>query len=119
MAKTTNLNNNNSKPEHFLISPESEPFLERVLFAARPVVLMVLAMLTIVFAYGLTQIKLDSSIEKYIPLKHEFIKNYLVVTSIHKTVQIHAVPTMNTLIIVPRVIHTAGSLLEYRYLLPL
>lgn len=78
MSKTTNLNNNNSKPEHFLISPESEPFLERVLFAARPVVLLILAILTVVFAYGLTQIKLDSSIEKYIPLKHEFIKNYLV-----------------------------------------
>ena len=78
MSKTTNLNNNNSKPEHFLISPESEPFLERLLFAARPVVLLILAILTVVFAYGLTQIKLDSSIEKYIPLKHEFIKNYLV-----------------------------------------
>ena len=49
MSKTTNLNNNNSKPEHFLISPESEPFLERVLFAARPVVLMVLAMLIHMF----------------------------------------------------------------------
>jgi len=67
-----------SEPEHYLISPESEPFLERVLFSARPLVLMVLALLTLVFAYGLTQIKLDSSIEKYIPLKHEFIKNYLV-----------------------------------------
>ncbi len=75
MSKTTNVN---SEPEHFLISPESEPFLERVLFSARPLVLTILAILTVVFAYGLTQIKLDSSIEKYIPLKHEFIKNYLV-----------------------------------------
>jgi predicted RND superfamily exporter protein len=78
MSKTTKLNNTNSEPEHFLISPGSEPLLERMLFAARPLVLMVLAILTVVFAYGLTQIKLDSSIEKYIPLKHEFIKNYLV-----------------------------------------
>ena len=78
MSKTKNLKNDNSKPEHYLISPESEPFLERILFAARPVVLMILAVLTLVFAYGLTQIKLDSSIEKYIPLQHEFIKNYLV-----------------------------------------
>ena len=78
MKKTTNLKDVNSKPEHYLVSPESEPFLERILFAARPLVLMILAILTLVFAYGLTQIKLDSSIEKYIPLKHEFIKNYLV-----------------------------------------
>ena len=78
MTTTNKMNNTKSEPEHYLISPESEPFLERVLFAARPLVLMILAILTMVFAYGLTQIKLDSSIEKYIPLKHEFIKNYLV-----------------------------------------
>jgi len=67
-----------SEPEHYIISPESEPFLEKLLFSARPVVLAILAILTVVFAYGLTQIKLDSSIEKYIPLQHQFIKNYLV-----------------------------------------
>ncbi len=78
MSNTTNLKNIKTEPEHYIITPESEPFLERVLFAARPVVLAVLAILTVVFAYGLTQIRLDSSIEKYIPLKHEFIKNYLV-----------------------------------------
>jgi predicted RND superfamily exporter protein len=78
MTTTKEMNNIKSEPEHYLISPGSEPFLERVLFAARPLVLLILAILTVVFAYGLTQIKLDSSIEKYIPLKHEFIKNYLV-----------------------------------------
>jgi len=78
MTNDNKLKNIKSEPEHYLISPESEPFLERVLFAARPVVLAILAVLTLIFAYGLTQIKLDSSIEKYIPLKHEFIKNYLV-----------------------------------------
>lgn len=69
---------NNSEPEHYLISPESEPFLERLLFGNRAVVLFVLTALTALFAYGLTQIKIDSSIEKYIPLNHEYIKNYLV-----------------------------------------
>jgi predicted RND superfamily exporter protein len=78
MTNDNKLKNIKSEPEHYLISPESEPFLERVLFAARPIVLTILAVLTLIFAYGLTQIKLDSSIEKYIPLKHEFIKNYLV-----------------------------------------
>jgi predicted RND superfamily exporter protein len=67
-----------SEPEHYLISPGSEPFLERLLFSNRTVVLFILTALTALFAYGLTQIKIDSSIEKYIPLNHEYIKNYLV-----------------------------------------
>jgi predicted RND superfamily exporter protein len=70
--------NHNSEPEHYLVTPNAAPFLERMLFAARPAVLAILTILTLVFAYGLTQIKLDSSIEKYIPLEHQFIKNYLV-----------------------------------------
>lgn len=78
MSNPKTTSNTKSAPEHFLISPVSEPFLERLLFRARPVVLAILAMLTVLFAYGLTQIKLDSSIEKYIPLQHQFIKNYLV-----------------------------------------
>ena len=78
MSNSKNLKNNKTEPEHYIISPDSEPFLEKLLFSARPVVLAILAILTLVFAYGLTQIKLDSSIEKYIPLQHQFIKNYLV-----------------------------------------
>jgi len=67
-----------TEPEHYLLSPGSEPFLERLLFNNRTVVLFILAALTALFAYGMTQIRLDSSIEKYIPLNHEYIKNYLV-----------------------------------------
>lgn len=67
-----------SAPAQQLLTPEAAPFLERVLFANRPVVLVVLSLLTLFFAYGLTLTKLDSSIEKYIPLGHEYIKNYLV-----------------------------------------
>jgi predicted RND superfamily exporter protein len=78
MSNSKIVNDKKSAPEHFLISPVSEPFLERLLFKSRPVVLAILAILTIIFSYGLTQIKLDSSIEKYIPLQHQFIKNYLV-----------------------------------------
>ncbi|MDO6683555.1 MMPL family transporter [Oceanobacter sp. 5_MG-2023] len=67
-----------TEPEHFILSPETEPLLERVLFNNRSLVLMVLTLLTLVFAFGLTQIRLDSSIEKYIPLQHPYIQNYLV-----------------------------------------
>jgi predicted RND superfamily exporter protein len=78
MTTTKKVKDIRSEPEHYLISPDAEPYLEKILFAARPIVLIILALLTLVFGYGLTQIKLDSSIEKYIPLNHEFIENYLV-----------------------------------------
>lgn len=67
-----------SEPEHFILSPETEPMLERLLFNNRFAVLLILSLLTLVFAYGLTQVRLDSSIEKYIPLNHEYIQNFLV-----------------------------------------
>ncbi len=67
-----------SEPEHYILSPETEPFLERVLFNNRQVVVTILSLLTLVFAWGLTQMRLDSSIEKYIPLQHEYVQNYLV-----------------------------------------
>ncbi len=67
-----------SVPAQHLISAETEPFLERVLFNNRITVLIVLALATLLFAFGLTKTKLDSSIEKYIPLHHEYIQNYLV-----------------------------------------
>ena len=66
-----------SEPEHFLISPESEPFLERLLFGRRHVVMALLVLMTLVFMFGLTRIRLDSSIEKYIPLQHPFVQSYL------------------------------------------
>ena len=78
MSNSNKINKTGSTPEHYIIAPTTEPFLEKMLFAARPVALAILAILTLIFAYGLTQIKLDSSIEKYIPLEHQFIKNYLV-----------------------------------------
>ena len=43
--------NNKSEPEHFLVTPNAAPFLERMLFAARPAVLAVLTILTLVFAF--------------------------------------------------------------------
>src|SRR5690606_35355895 len=65
-------------PEHYILSMATDPFLQRVLFHKRLLVLLILAVLTALFAFGLTKPKLDSSIEKYIPLQHEYIQNYLV-----------------------------------------
>lgn len=65
-------------PEHHILSTETEPFLEKLLFNNRYIVLAILLALTVVFAFGLTKVRLDSSVEKYIPLGHEYIKNFLV-----------------------------------------
>lgn len=67
-----------TEPEHHILSTETEPMLERVLFGNRLVVLILMVLLTMLFGYGVTKIKLDSSIEKYIPLNHEYIRNFLV-----------------------------------------
>lgn len=67
-----------TEPEHYILSTETEPMLERVLFGNRLVVLILMVLLTMLFGYGVTKIKLDSSIEKYIPLNHEYIRNFLV-----------------------------------------
>lgn len=61
-----------------IITPAAQPLFERVIFNNRMLVLAVLAVLTAFFAYGLTKTKLDSSIEKYIPLGHEYVQNYIV-----------------------------------------
>lgn len=66
-----------SAPAQKIFTDEATPLLERILFKNRPLVLVILAALTALFAYGLTQTKLDSSIEKYIPVNHEYIQNYL------------------------------------------
>lgn len=71
-------NKHSSAPAQKIIFNESAPLLERILFSNRPLVLIVLAALTALFAYGVTLTKLDSSIEKYIPVNHEYIQNYLI-----------------------------------------
>lgn len=66
-----------SAPAQQILSSESAPLLERILFKNRPIVLIILLALTVMFGYGVTKTKLDSSIEKYIPIHHEYIQNYL------------------------------------------
>lgn len=65
-------------PEHHILSTETQPLLEKLLFNNRFIVLTILLALTAVFAFGLTKVRLDSSVEKYIPLGHEYIKNFIV-----------------------------------------
>ena len=67
-----------SEPEHFLVTPEAEPFLERLFFGNRAIFLVLLLLATVFLGYNATQVGLDSSSEKYIPLEHQYIKNHMV-----------------------------------------
>jgi len=67
-----------SEPEHFLVTPEAEPFLERLFFGNRAIFLVLLLLATVFLGYNATKVGLDSSSEKYIPLEHQYIKNHMV-----------------------------------------
>ncbi len=66
-----------TEPEHYIISPGTEPFLERALFGARGLFLFILISITALLAFNASKVGLDSRAEKYIPLEHEYIKNHM------------------------------------------
>ena len=53
------------------------PFIERLLFENRVVVIVLFALLTAFFGYQASQLKPDASFEKMIPTSHPYIQNYL------------------------------------------
>ncbi|MAA72795.1 MAG: RND transporter [Bermanella sp.] len=66
-----------TKPEHYIITPSAEPFLEKLLFARRGLFLILLIALTGFLAYSASKVGLDSRSEKYIPTEHQYIKNHM------------------------------------------
>lgn len=70
-------NPKHDKGEHFLLTPKAEPFLERVIFNNRFLILVLFLFLTAFLGYNAVQIKPDASFERLIPLEHPFIINML------------------------------------------
>ncbi len=70
-------NPKHDKGEHFLITPKAEPFLERMIFNNRFIILVLFFLITIFLGYNASQIKPDASLERLIPLDHPFIKNMM------------------------------------------
>jgi len=66
-----------TEPEHYILSPGSEPLMERLLFNKRGLFLTILLALTVFLAYSMTKVGFDSRSSKYIPLGHEYIKNHI------------------------------------------
>lgn len=53
------------------------PLLERIIFGARPVVLLVFAIITVLFAVAASQLRIDAGFRKQLPLEHEYMKTFL------------------------------------------
>ncbi|MFA6984838.1 MAG: MMPL family transporter [Arenimonas sp.] len=52
-------------------------FTEKVVFGARPVVLLVFAVITVAMVFFASQLKVDAGFKKQIPLQHEYMKTFL------------------------------------------
>jgi len=70
-------NPKHDKGEHYLTTPKAEPFLERLIFNNRPIILVVFAVLTLFLGYNAVKIQPDASFERMIPLEHPYIVNML------------------------------------------
>ncbi len=55
----------------------TEPLLERIIFKFRKSVLLLFLLVTVALTWKATDIRIDASFEKMIPLKHPFIMNWL------------------------------------------
>lgn len=56
---------------------EEERLLERVIFANRPILLVIFLLATVFFAYQTAGLRPDASFEKMIPMEHPFIKAFM------------------------------------------
>lgn len=63
--------------EHYILTPKAEPFLERMIFNNRVIILVAFFFLTLFLAYNAVQIKPDASFERLIPLEHPYIVNMM------------------------------------------
>jgi predicted RND superfamily exporter protein len=70
-------NPKHDKGDRHLLSSKSEPFLERMIFNNRVLILIAFFFLTIFLGYNAVQIKPDASFERLIPLEHPYIVNML------------------------------------------
>src|SRR5690554_2278591 len=70
-------NPNHDRGEHYLTTPKAEPFLERLIFNNRAVILIGFLLLTVFLGYNAIKIQPDASFERMIPLDHPYIINML------------------------------------------
>ena len=52
-------------------------FTERLVFGARPLVLLIFTVITIAMGFFAYQLKVDAGFKKQIPLQHEYMKTFI------------------------------------------
>lgn len=70
-------NPKHDKGEHYITTPKAEPFLERLIFNNRAIILIAFFFLTLFLGYNAVKIQPDASFERMIPLEHPYIVNML------------------------------------------
>ena len=70
-------NPKHDKGEHYITTPSAEPFLERLIFNNRALILIAFFFLTLFLGYNAVKIQPDASFERMIPLEHPYIVNML------------------------------------------
>ena len=70
-------NPKHDKGEHYLTTPKAEPFLERLIFNNRAIILIAFFFLALFLGYNAVKIEPDASFERMIPLEHPYIVNML------------------------------------------
>lgn len=63
--------------EHYLTTPKAEPFLERLIFNNRALILIAFLILTVFLGYNAIKIQPDASFERMIPLEHPYIESMI------------------------------------------
>ncbi len=65
--------------KHHLTHPisDAEPFLERLIFGNRVVLIIICALVTVFLGYQASHIRPDASFEKMVPTSHPYIANFL------------------------------------------
>ncbi len=70
-------NPTHDKGEHYLTTPNAGPFLERLIFNNRVVILIGFLLMTLFLGYNAIKIEPDASFERMIPLEHPYIVNMI------------------------------------------
>lgn len=70
-------NPKHDKGEHYITTPNAEPFLERLIFNNRALILIAFFIMTLFLGYNAVKIQPDASFERMIPLEHPYIVNML------------------------------------------
>ena len=70
-------NPKHDKGEHYITTPKAEPWIERLIFNNRAIILIGFLILTVFLGYNAIKIQPDASFERMIPLQHPYIVNML------------------------------------------